>query len=286
MGAEVLANVSDQGTLSDAPHTIEFAGAEGAELFFSGPPHALSGSIPLVNAGGEKQRIQAVTVGASELKGAAGLPLREFAFYAKLYPGEQANIPGKIRLDRRTKPGTYQIEVTVGSRTLPATAHVTEVVELRMHPRHITILAGSRTTYTRKFTFENAGNVDLPLGERCETPIFESSDLVSSMIIGLHKSDKHSAESMLKGFLQEWSELQVGTLVVKREPMILHPGQKVVTDVEFELPSELRPLRYYHTNLQLYDAVLSVDIYTTAKAGAARDKESDQRRPRSRRESR
>ena len=278
--------MSDQGTLSQAPHAIEFAGAEGVELFFSGPPHALTGTIPLVNTGGEKQKIQAVAVGASALKGAAGLPLREFSFYAKLNPGEQVNIPGKIRLDRRTRPGTYQIEVTVGSRTMPATAHVAEAVELRVEPSQITILAGSRTTYTRKFTLENAGNVDLPLGERCETPIFESSDLISSMLVGLHKSDKSSAESMLKGFLQEWSELQVGTLVVKREPVILHPGQKVVTDVEFELPAELKPLRYYHTNLQLYNSLLSVDIYTTAKIWAARDKSPDQRRRGTRREGR
>jgi hypothetical protein len=263
--------------LSPARHTIEFAGAEDARLFFSGPPQSLTGTIPLVNTGREKQKIQAVAVGAGDLKGAAGLPFREFPFYVKLYPGEQANISGKIMLDRRTKPGSYEIEVTVGSRTLPATVHVTEVVELRMHPHEVTILVGSPSSYTRKFTFENAGNVDLPMGARCETPIFDSFDLVSSMLVGLHKADKNSAESMLKGFLQEWSELQAGTLVIKREPVILRPGQKVLIDVEFELPPELKPLRYYHTNVQLYNAVLSINMYTTAKAGTARHRKSESR---------
>ena len=254
-------------TLSSEKQAIQLAGPKGARLFFSGPPRALTGTIPLVNSGAGKQRIQSVSVSAGNLKGAAGLPLREFSFYAKLYPGEQANVSGTIMLDRRTEPGSYDIEITVGSRTLPATVHVTEVVDLRMQPHEITILTGSASSYTRKFIIENAGNVDLPIGARCEAPIFDSFDLVSSMLIGLHKADKDSAESMVKGFLQEWSELQAGTLVINREPMTLHPGQKVAIDAEFQLPPELKRLRHYHANLQLYNATLSVDIYTTAKAG-------------------
>ena len=253
---------------------IELAGPEDGRLFFSGPPKALKGTIPLINSSAAKQKIQAVGVNACELMGAGGQPLRGFPFYAKLYPGEQANISGKIMLDPRTKPAEYDIEVTVGSKTMPATVHVTEVVDLRIYPQEITILAGAAKAYTRRFTVENAGNVELPIGARCEAPIFDSFDLVSSFLIGLHDADKGSVESMVKGFLGEWSELQAGTLVVNREPMILYPGQKVTVDVEFELPPELKGLRHYHANLQLYNAILSVDIYTTAKAGAERNKKS------------
>jgi hypothetical protein len=266
---------ADGDTPLSQQQAIELAGPEDARLFFSGPPEAVTGKIPLVNSSANKQRIQAVAVSAGDLKGASGLPLREFPFYAKLYPGEQANISGKIMLDRRTKPGSYDIEVTVGPRTLAATVHITEVVDLRVHPNEITILAGSSSSYTRKLTIENAGNLDLPIGARCEAPIFDSFDLLSSMLIGLHKADKNSAASMVKGFLQEWSELQVGTLVINRGPMILHPGQKVTIDVTFELPPDLKPLRHYHVNVQLYNAVLSVDIYTTAKTGSARNRKSD-----------
>jgi hypothetical protein len=254
---------------------IQLAGPKDARLFFSGPPRGLTGTIPLVNSGTDKQKIRSVAVSAGDLLGAAGLPLREFSFYAKLSPGEQANISGKIMLDRRTPPGSYDVTITVGSRTLPATVHVTEVVDLRMEPRQITILAGSAGSYTRKFIFENAGNVDLPGGAQCEVPLFDSFDLVSSMLIGLHKADKASAESMVKGFLREWSGLQAGTLLIKREPKILRPGQKIAMDVEFELPPDLKPNHLYRTKLQLYNATLSVDIYTTAKAGPARKRKSD-----------
>jgi hypothetical protein len=262
-------------TISSQQQAIHLAGPENSRLFFSGPPRALTGTIPLVNSGADKQKIRSVAVSAGDLKGVAGLPLRDFPFYARLDPGEQANISGRIMLDRGTPPGNYDVTVTVGSRTLPATIYVTEVVNLRIQPRQITILAGSPSSYTRRLVFENLGNVDLPIGAQCEVPLFESIDLVSSMLIGLRKADKASAESMVKGFLREWSELEVGTLVIKRDAKILRPEQKTGIDVEFQLPPALKPTRRYHANLQLYNAPVSVDIYTTAKVGSSRKRKSD-----------
>jgi hypothetical protein len=260
---------------------IHLAGPENSRLFFSGPPGALRGTIPLINSGADRQKIRSVEVNAGDLMGAAGLPLREFPFYARLGPGEQSNISGRIMLDRRTPTGDYEVTITVGSRTQAATVHVTEVVDLRVQPRQITILAGSSSSYTRKLVFENLGNVDLPIGAQCDVPLFESLDLVSSMVTGLHKAEKSSAESMVKGVLREWSELRVGTLVIKRDPKIIHPGQKLAVDVEFQLPPELKPTRRYHTNMQLYNAHVSLDIYTTAKVGTAKVGSPQNRKSRS-----
>ncbi len=246
---------------------IQFAGPDDARLVFSGPPQRLTGTIPLINTGTDKQKLRTLAVAAGKLKGAGQVPLREFPFSARLYPGEQAAVPGVIALDPRTPPGNYEIEVTLGARSLPATVHVTEVVDLHVEPAKVTILAGSAQSYTRKFITENKGNTDLPLGARCEAPVFDSFDLVSSLLIGLNKADQSSASEMVKGFLNEWADLQAGTLVISREPMILRPGQKVMVDAVFQLPPDLKPFRHYHSTLQLYNATLSVDIYTTAKAG-------------------
>lgn len=262
-------------TLPPENEAIQFASPDDAKLFFSGPPQHLTGSIPLINTGSDKQTIRSISVNAGDLKGQAQLPLREIPFAARLHPNQQVTIAGAMAVDPRTPPGSYEIEVKLGSRTLPATVHVTEVVDLRMEPGEITILAGSAGSYTRRFVIENAGNTDLPLGARCDAPVFDSFDLVSSMLIGLHKADKASVESMTRGFLREWSELQAGTLVVNREPIILRPGQKVAADAEFQLPPELKPLRHYQAQLQLYNATLSVDIYTTAKTGSANRRKAD-----------
>ncbi len=255
-------------TLLPEQAAVHLAGPEDTRLRFSGPPRSLTGVIPLVNTGSEKQKVRSVAVNSDKLLGAARLPLREIPFYARLYGGEQVSVPATLVLDPQTPPGSYDLELTVGARTLAATAYVSEVVDLRLDPVEITILAGSATSYTRTLVVENAGNVSLPTGAQCEAPIFDSFDLVSTFLIGLNKGDRQSAESMAKAFLNEWADLTAGTLVTKRKAMVLAPGQKLAVDIEFQLPADLKPLRHYRANLQLYNAILSVDIYTTAKAGS------------------
>ncbi|HXR78292.1 MAG TPA: hypothetical protein VN737_20100 [Bryobacteraceae bacterium] len=248
--------------------TVHLAGPEDTRLRFSGPPKSLTGTLPLVNTGPEKQKIRSVAVNSDKLLGAARLPLREIPFYARLYGGEQVSVPATLVLDPQTPPGSYDLEFTVGMRTLAATAYVSEVVDLRLDPVQITILVGSATSYTRTLVVENAGNVALPTGSHCEAPIFDSFDLVSTFLVGLNKGDRQSAESMAKAFLNEWADLKAGTLITKRKAMVLAPGQKLAVDIEFQLPGDLKPLRHYRANLQLYNATLSVDIYTTAKTGS------------------
>lgn len=255
-------------TLPSEPLTVHLAGPENTRLHFSGPPKGLTGDIPLFNSGSEKQKIRSVAVSSDKLLGPARLPLREIPFYARLYGGDQVSVPATLVLDPQTPPGTYDLELTVGARTLAATAYVSEVVDLRLDPAQITILASSANSYTRTLVVENAGNVPLPTGAQCDAPIFDSYDLASAFLIGLNNGDRKSAESMTKAFLNEWADLKAGTLVTKRKAMVLAPGQKLAVDVEFQLPADLKPLRHYHANLQLYNATLSVDIYTTVKAGS------------------
>jgi len=247
---------------------VQLAASDDTRLRFSGPPKALTGTIPLVNTGTEKQKIRSIAVNSDKLLGAARLPLREIPFYARLEGGQQVSLSATMVLDAQTPPGKYDFELTVGPRTMPATAYVSDVVDLRLDPDQMTILAGSDTSYTRTLVVENAGNVALPTGAQCEAPIFDSFDLVSSFLIGLNKGDRKSAQSMTLAFLNEWADLKAGTLITKRKPMILGPGQKLSVDIEFHLPADLKPLRHYVANLQLYNATLSVDIYTTAKAGS------------------
>ena len=254
---------------ADTPQTesagIQFAGPDDARLVFSGPPQRLTGTIPLINTSADKQKLRSLEVSADVLQGPAQLPLREVPFLVKLSPGQQAAASGVITLDRGTRPGSYQIELKIGDRSVPATAHVSEVVDFQIDPTQVTILGEPGKTYTRKFFFQNKGNTDLPTGARCEAPVFRSLSLLANLLTGLHKADKSSAEEMVKGFLNEWSTMQVGTMVITREPITLAPGDKVEVDVDFQLPAELEPLNHYAALLQLYNAVLAVDIYTTAE---------------------
>jgi len=251
------------------PQAVRLAGPDDTRLHFSGPPSAVTGSIPLINESTQKQKVRSIAVKTDKLLGAARAPIREIPFSARLYGGDQVSVPATLHLDPQTPPGSYDLKLTVGSRTLLATAHVSEVVDLRIDPTQITILAGSETSYIRTLTAHNAGNVALPTGAQCDAPIFESFDLSSSFLIGLRKGDRKSAESMARAFLSEWADLTAGKLVTRRKAMTIRPGQELAVDVEFNLPPDLKPLRHYIANLQLYNALLVVDIYTTAKAGTS-----------------
>src|SRR5947209_6791226 len=90
---------------------IQLAAVDQSPVFFSGPPHALQGNIPLVNTGSEKEKLRSIAVKTQDLKGPASLPLNEIPFYARLHPGQQASVPGIIALDPTTRPGKYDFEI-------------------------------------------------------------------------------------------------------------------------------------------------------------------------------
>jgi len=237
------------------------------QLIFSGPPTRLQGTLRLSNPTQDKLKLRSVAIQAGKLLGAARLPLNEIPLSARLAPGEQLSVQSTIGIDPQTPPGTYPIELTIGDRTIKATAKVSEVVDFKIEPNAVTILAGKDTEYTRDFVVENAGNVPLPLGERCEATLLDSADLVASMLVGLHNAPQKESKSQLESWLAEWGNIAAGTLVVKRDAITLSPGQKISASATFVLPADLKPLRHYRASLQLYNAIMAIDIYTTVKAG-------------------
>jgi hypothetical protein len=263
------------GANEDTPQAfVHLAGAEDTRLYFSGPPQALTGIIPVVNTSSDKQKIRSITINSGKLRGAGGVPLREIPFRTRLQGGQQANLWARLPLDPQTPPGRYDFEVTVGPRTLPATAYVPEVVDLRVEPQAITIIASAKiSSYTKTVVCENHGNVDLLSGNQCEVPIFEGDPLVSTVLNGLNKGDRKSVESMTNAALNELADLKVGTLVIKRKAMTLSPGKKMAVDLEFQLPAGLKAHHHYSLSVGLYNANLEVNIYTTAKPEPASRKQ-------------
>jgi hypothetical protein len=252
------------------PQSIQFAGTSNgsAAVIFSGPPLRLRGHFRLVNPSAQKLKLTSLPIETDSLLGPARLPVRSVAVGVRLAPGEQAMIPGTLRLDPQTPPGSYDFSVNIAGQSVPATAHVTDVVDFRMEPATVTLLVGAETSFERTFVIENAGNVPLPLGERCEAPLIDSIDLETAMLAGLHEALEDELKLKVDAWLDEWGRRSGGMLAIVREPIILRPGQKITASATFELPEDLKPYRCYHANLQLYNATISVDIYTTRKAGS------------------
>jgi hypothetical protein len=270
---EVPRLVAVMGANDETQAFVHLAGSESTRLYFSGPPHALTGIIQVVNTSSEKQKTWSIAIKCENLRGAGGVPLREIPFRTRLRGAQQVNLRARVPLDPQTPPGRYDFEVTLGSRTLPATAYVPEVVDLRVEPRAITIIASAKnSSYTKTMVCENKGNVVLLLGSRCEVPLFEAEPLDRALLNGLNKGDRKSVESMAKAALNELADLKVGTLVIKRKAIALSPGEKLAVDFTFQLPEGLRPQRHYSVSAGLYNANLGIDIYTTTKPEPASSK--------------
>ena len=251
---------------------LRFAGPDGAKLVFYGPPSGVRGRIPLHNPTEERQRLRSLAVSATDLLGPAQLPLREFPIAVGLRPGEQASVPATIRLDLRTEPGPHELKLNVGGRDVAATVYVSEVVNLRIQPDEVTIVAGARHTYTRQFMVQNLSNITLSLGARCETPLFQSVDYGATILEGLAKASKKELIERVAAALENLGDTVAGTLVVTREAVTLAPGQMATGPVEFTLPPDLKPLHQYYAVLGLYGTTLRLNAYATAKSGREKDK--------------
>lgn len=258
-----------------AGSTIQFAktGSDAERLVFSGPPQQLRGNLRVVNSGDSKQKLSQVTVESSSLLGPARIPLTNIGIVARLLPGQQASIQSMIQLDPQTPPGSYDFTVKIDGESVQATAHVTDVVDFRMEPSSISLIVGSDESYERTFVIENAGNVPLLLGERCEAPLVDSIDLKTSMLQGLHEALSSELKEKMEAWLDRWGERAGGMLAITREPITLRPGQKITATATFHVPAGLAPFRAYNAELQLYNAQLSVTIYTTRNAGSEKPEE-------------
>jgi len=251
------------------PLGIQFAddGSGNATVVFSGPPQRLRGNLRLINPSEGKLKLTSLSIETEGLLGPARQPLRHMTVGARLSPGQQALIPSMLQLDPQTAPGSYDFKVNIAGQSVQATAHVTDVVDFRMEPTSVTLLVGAEKSFERTFVIENAGNIPLPLGERCEAPLIDSIDLETAMIASLREALEDELKVKLDALLDGWGRRSGGMLAIVREPIILRPGQKITAKATFEVPEDLKPFRSYHADLQLYNATVSVDIYTTRKAG-------------------
>ena len=237
------------------------------EMFVvAGPPRALRGELRLRNDSNEKLKLRSVSVRSRERgKAPPGLEFANLQVGARLRPGEQAAIPLELELNSETAPGIYELETEIGGRMVPIRAHVTPHVDLRIEPAAVTLLVGSNRTVEHEFIAENAGNVPLPLGERCEAPLFDSVDFMTAFREGIRKSVGVELKPRFEQIFDQVGRMQVGSLLVHRERTTLKPGERRQMSARFELPEDIKPGRHYRASLELYNATLRVDIYTTEK---------------------
>lgn len=242
--------------------------AESAEtpVVFCGGPRSLRGMLRIENTSSEKLKLKAARLHSEQLKGPALRPLSEVQLGARLAPGQQAVVPAVLEVDASTPPGIYEAEIDIDGRRQKLEAHVSAVVDFSIQPDNVTIIAGKQREFEREFDIENLGNVSLSLGERCEAPLVTSIGVLEAFRTGLKKAMKGDLKEKLEAMLNEFAAQQIGNLVVTREKITLQPGEKRRAKARFELPPDIESFRHYQTVLELYNASMTVDVYTTSNA--------------------
>jgi hypothetical protein len=146
-----------------AEPALHIATPDDEPLILAGPPAKLTGQIDLHNTGD------------------ASIVLRDAAFrdpsgVLRARPGRQAFSPLVVRahqqqrgpvaisVDPRTPPGEYRGEIELAGRTRPVVLHVTESIDLTVHPPSIVVM-NERGTQRRRIVVTNDGNVPFSIGD-------------------------------------------------------------------------------------------------------------------------
>ncbi|HEV3409805.1 MAG TPA: hypothetical protein VG095_05900 [Chthoniobacterales bacterium] len=237
-------------------------------LVVAGPPGTLRGELRLRNDSNEKLKIRGARL--TSRRGAEVSDFGQMQVGVRLQPGEEAVVPLELSLGADTAPGVYDLEMDVGGRSVAVRAHVTPHVDLRIEPAAITLLVGADRVVEHEFVAQNAGNVPLALGARCEAPLSDSVDFMTAFREGIRKTVGVELKPRFEQIFDEVGRMQVGSLLVHRERTTLKPGECRQMSARFEVPEDIKPGRHYRASLELYNATLRVDIYTTEKVSRRR----------------
>jgi hypothetical protein len=183
-------------------------------------------------------------------------------------PGSARRVRLNASLDPTTAPGSYEIELDVGGRTLAATVEVIEQVALSLSPSSVVVDGVTGAAGTASVLASNVGNVPLAISQVGPAPLgldgqratlldrlLGRETVVSSptTVVNVHV---HTGEET-PGEEEEEEEppLVTGTLAI---PVELQPGETRRLEWAFEISGELEPGRRYRALAPCYTADLEI----------------------------
>lgn len=142
---------------------LRIATPDDEPLVLAGPPAKLTGQIDLHNTGDASAvlRDAAFRDPSGVLRARAG---RQSFSPVVVRAHQQRRGPVSISLDPATPPGEYRAEIEVAGGTRPVVLHVTESIDLAVHPQTIVVL-NQRGAQRRRIVVTNEGNVPFGIGD-------------------------------------------------------------------------------------------------------------------------
>ncbi len=240
-------------------------------LVLAGPPAKLTGQIDLHNPGD------------------ASVVLRDAGFndprgILRVRPGRQSFSPFVVRahqhqrgpvtisLDPATPPGEYRAEIELAGSTRPVVLHVTESIDLAVHPQSIVIL-NQRGAQRRRIVVTNEGNVPFAIGDLGDVDLeddtlSERTRLALEPVTRAAKSrtkDLDGPVLVLLRLARADAFRESGLSVRSHGPAVtVTPGETVVIDLDVTLQADLPPNSRYRGRTPLLTRDLKFVVVSSA----------------------
>ena len=261
---------------------LRIATPDDEPLVLAGPPAKLTGQIDLHNPTDVSVVVR--DAGFNDPSGVLrARPGRQSFSPLVVRAHQQQRGPVTISLDPTTPPGEYRAEIELAGGTRPAVLHVTESIDLTVHPQSIVVM-NQRGIQRRRVVVTNEGNVPFAVGDLGDV------DLRDDM---LSERTRLALEPVTRAAQVEGKDLDGPVLVLLRlapadafregglsvrahgPAVTVAPGETVVIDLDVRLQAELPANSRYRGRTPLLTRDLE---FVVVSSSPAQDAEAPEKR--------
>jgi len=242
-------------------------------LVLAGPPAKLTGQIDLLNPSDVSLVVR--DAGFNDPSGVLrAMPGRQSFSPIVVRAHQQHRGPVTISVDPGTPPGEYRAEIELAGGTRPVVLHVTESIDLTVHPQSIVVM-NQPGPQRRRIVVTNEGNVPFAIGDLGDVDL--ESDVLS-------ERTRLALEPVTRTSKAEAKELEGPALVLLRiapaeafregglsvrvhgSAITVTPGETVVIDLDIALQVDLPPNSRYRGRTPLLTRDLEFVVVSSAPA--------------------
>jgi hypothetical protein len=252
---------------------LRIATPQDEPLVLAGPPARLTGQIDLHNPSDVSVVLR--DAGFNDPSGVLrARPGRHSFSPLVVRAHQQQRGPVTISVDPGTPPGEYRAEIELAGGTRPVVLHVTESIDLTVHPQSIVVL-NQRGTQRRRVVVTNEGNVPFAVGDLGDVDL-ESDMLSDRTRLGLEPvtraaqidgRDVDGPVFVLLRLAPADAFRESGLSVRSHGPAVtITPGETVVIDLDITLQADLPPNSRYRGRTPLLTRDLEFVVVSSAPA--------------------
>ena len=238
-------------------------------IVFVGRPPLLSGSMLIDQASEQKLKLKSHSMQFRSATGGRSSKSVPANLSVTIPAHHLGPAVAQLRVDSRLAPGVYNSSVEVGSETREVVLHVEERRSMAVQPSRFELAAG-KTSPVAAVLLVNDGNVPVTVPKVAVVALGEHRALTSGFHVALTQRGSQGHQSFLDAYASLLAAAEVGAARAefgKGANATLNPGESLVTEITFQLPTGLKKHSEYRGHFMVERTRCTVTLFT---AGAAR----------------